>query len=358
MSNAIRSGLTLIELTIAATIFALVAGVAGQSLISGTNMTTEIGRSSAVTEDTNRILQRIAGQLRSADYNWIYDNSNQPVPTWIFKVCTGLGVDPDKPLDIGPVFNQTYTIAYDSINGTLTATLADVATGKVIRQEYATDLRIPDGFRVGQLGTDVLVKGNQLSLAVARYVRDGHGDVVKAADGQPRIFESSTTVFLRSTIYANTNLTTTATNSGTGTGTETGSETGSETETGNEEGSKDPTPPKVTLNDDTSTKTSKVKIEGVQTTVNDLIIVGSVVSGSQETGDVLKLGSFSVTWNKQSPYSSISVEKGWDPSTWSGKSTTLSSDQFKISGWVSGSITFTVSITSDAGVTTTLSRTY
>lgn len=348
MNTNIRAGLTLIELSIAAAIFAMIAGVAGQSLISGTSMSSEIGRSSILTEDTNRVLQRIAGQLRSADYNWIYLNQGT-VSTYTFKVCTGLGVSDTG--EIGPRFDHTYTIAYDSIQGTLTATLADQTTGSILNQEIAHDLRTPDGFRVGQLGTDVLVKGNQLQLTLARNARDNNGELVQFPAGTnsdgttkyaARVFESTTTIFLRSTIYANTNLTTTttSTNSGSGTSPTPDPETPI-TET--------PKPaPTVILGADTDATQTKVTNGKNPTYGNGLIIVGSVTAGS--TSDPINYDQFTWTPSKANDGVSckLSIKRGWVKSENANKS--LLENQFQISGWVIGSLSITVSVSTMSGI--------
>lgn len=339
-----RTGLTLIELSIAASIFAMIAGVAGQSLISGTSMSSEISRSSILTEDTNRVLQRIAGQLRSADYNWIYLNEG-PVSTYTFKVCTGLGVSDAG--EIGPRFDHTYTVAYDSINGTLTATLADQTTGSIISQEIAKDLRTPDGFRVGQLGTDVLVKGNQLQLALARHSRDQYGEIVTLQDGTPRVFESTTTIFLRSTIYANTNLTTTATATGTGTGTETETEPTAEAEK---------PAPIVVLGSDTDTQQKKIGTGKSAVYANSLIIVGSVAAAS--TSDPIDYNRFDYRPSKtvDGIECELSVKRGWIASE--NKDKKLLENQFQFTGWVIGSLTLTVSIPTMSGVEGIITQSY
>ncbi len=334
MNHTIRAGLTLIELSIAAAIFAMIAGVAGQSLISGTSMSSEISRSSILTEDTNRVLQRIAGQLRSADYNWIYLNEGT-VSTYTFKVCTGLGVSDTG--EIGPRFDQTYTVAYDSVNGTLTATLAEQTTGSILNQEIARDLRTPDGFRVGQLGTDVLVKGNQLQLALARYARDQHGNLVTVADGKPRVFESTTTIFLRSTIYANTNLTTTTTDIGSGTG---GTETTPETPV-------EKPAPTITLGADTDTQQKKIGTGKSAVYANSLIIVGSVTAASPS--DPVDYDKFDYRLSKEADgvNCQLSVKRGWVSSE--NRDKKLLENQFQFTGWVIGSLTITVAVPTMSG---------
>jgi prepilin-type N-terminal cleavage/methylation domain-containing protein len=336
MNHTIRAGLTLIELSIASAIFAMIAGVAGQSLISGTSMSSDISRSSILMEDTNRVLQRIAGQLRSADYNWIYLNEGT-VSTYTFKVCTGLGVSDTG--EIGPRFDQTYTVAYDSINGTLTATLADQTTGSILNQEIAQDLRTPDGFRVGQLGTDVLVKGNQLQLALARYARDQHGNIVTVADGTPRVFESTTTIFLRSTIYANTNLTTTTTDAG--------SDAGSSGTDSTPESPKEYPAPTIALGSDTDTQQKKVGTGQSAVYANSLIIVGSVTAASDS--DPINFDKFDYRLSKEADgvNCQLSVKRGWVSSE--NRDKKLLENQFQFTGWVIGSLTITVAIPTMSG---------
>lgn len=321
MIPSIRAGLTLVELSIAATIFAMIAGVAGQSLASGTRLSAEVSSSSTLTEDTNRVLQRIAGQLRSADYNWIYLNEGE-VSTYTFRVCTGLGTSDSG--EIGPRFDNTYTIAYDSIDGTLSATLVNQATGSILSQEIARDLRTPDGFRVGQLGTDVLVKGNQLQLAM---VRQAH-----LADGTELVREATTTVFLRSTIYANTNLTTTSIDL---------------TDETNEDLSDGDIAPMILLDSDTDTS-QKVIDRKLGIYANNLLIKGSVTMPAGGTS-AIDWNTFDLRSSKTVDGESCSLEvtRGWV--TAENRSGKLLSNEFVISGWVIGSLTITVAVESSTG---------
>lgn len=324
-----RAGLTLIELAIAAAIFATIAGIAGQSMISGTRMSAEISSSAQLADDTNRVLQRIAGQLRSADYNWIYLNEGE-VSTYTFSVCTGLGTDVGGK--IGPRFDNTYTIVFDSVKGTLKATLAEAASGRIISEEIASDLRAPDGFRIGQLGTDVLVKGNQLQLALARQVR--------LQDGTTVLREAATTIFLRSTIYANTNLTTTTTEVAAPAEEEAGGELA----------------PIVLLGLDTDSSQKTIdKKAGVY--ANNLLIKGTVsMPAGAEVG--INWESFALAASKESDgvSCSLALNRGWVKSeNPSGK---LQNNEFTITGWVVGSVTLTASATSAKGVEGTDTETY
>lgn len=329
MRNTIRAGLTLVELAIAVAIFGTVASIAGQSMISGTRMSEEVSVSARVTDDTNRVLQRIAGQLRSADYSWIYMNVGE-ISTYTFKVCTGLGVS--ETGEIGPQFDHTYTIAFDSANGVLTATLADQRTGLLLNQEIARDLRTPDGFRVNQLGTDVLVKGNQLQLAMARRGQLG--------DGTEVMREATTTIFLRSTIYANTNLTTSP-------------------------GSAPEPPPSdpdtaivpiVLLGSDTDT-TQKVIDRRSGIYANNLLIKGTVQMPSGTT-DVIDYNTFDLRMSKVTDgiEAYATLTRGWVAAENRGNK--LAANEFLIEGWVLGSMTISVAVSSTGGAEGTATKTY
>lgn len=346
MRNPIRAGLTLVEITIAMAIFGSIASIAGQSMISGTRMSEEISVASRVTDDTNRVLQRIAGQLRSADYSWIYMNEGE-VSTYTFKVCTGLGVSDTG--EIGPQFNQTYTIAFDSINGVLTATLADQTTGRLINQEIARNLRKPDGFRVNQLGTDVLVKGNQLQLAMARSGYLG--------DGTEVMREATTTIFLRSTIYANTNLTTTITSTVTlPVGTTPTTPTTTTTTTTPNTPTIVPVPPLILLGADTDT-TQKVIDKKLAIYGNNLLIKGTVQMPSG-TSDSINYNTFDLRLSKASNGvdCSATVVRGWIASE--NRAGKLAANEFLVEGWVQGSLTITVVLSSTGGAPGTATKTY
>lgn len=330
MRNTIRAGLTLVELAIAIAIFGTVASIAGQSMISGTRMSEEVSVSTRITDDTNRVLQRIAGQLRSADYSWIYMNVGE-VSTYTFKVCTGLGVSDTG--EIGPQFDHTYTIAFDSSNGVLTATLADQKTGRLLNQEIARDLRTPDGFRVNQLGTDVLVKGNQLQLAMARRGRLG--------DGTEVMREAATTIFLRSTIYANTNLTTT---------------TGSTPEPPASDPTNTAVAPVILLGSDTDT-TQKVLDRKAGIYANNLLIKGTVQMPSG-VSDTIAYNTFDLRLSKSTDgiEAYATVTRGWVASE--NKANKLAPNEFLVEGWVLGSMTITAVVSSTGGADGTATKSY
>lgn len=199
MGQASRAGLTLIEITIVLAICGTITGIAGQGLISGTRLTRERSMSAELGNDTSRVLQRLAGQLRSADQGWSYVNAGG-VSTYAFTLCTGLGMAAGG--GIGPQFDETCTLVFDGVAGVLTATRAERRTGRMLNQEIVRNLRTPDGFRLNQLGGDGLVKGDLLQLTMVRLGSLGDGTVVMR--------EAATTVFLRSSIYANSSLTVTS----------------------------------------------------------------------------------------------------------------------------------------------------
>lgn len=342
-THASISGMSLVEVAVASTLLTTVLGVASQGLISGTRMSEEIRVSAALSDDGNRVLQRIAGQLRSADYNWIYLNEGE-VSTYTFRVCTGLGTDAAG--EIGPVFGQAYTVAFDGEKGVLSATLVDVASGRVLNQELASGLRTGDGFRVTQLGTDVLVKGNQLQLSLAR--------VGSLTDGTEIEREAVTTVFLRSTIYANTNLTSTSVagpvlggTTGT-TGTATGG-AGTAGETGGTASA--PIRPTVILGADTDTSVNR------RTSANNLLIKGSVTlpAGSNAAID---WNTFDLRCSKEVDGISCSAElvRGWIASE--NRNGKLASNEFLIQGWVIGSLVITAEVATTSGHEGAATQTY
>lgn len=346
-ANINRAGMSLIELTMAVGIFGTVAAVAGQSMVSGVRLNQEVAESSQAIDDTNRVLQRIAGQLRSADYSWIYLNQDE-VSTYTFRVCTGLGVSSTG--EIGPQFDQTYTIAFDSKTGILTATLVDQKTGKVLGHEIARGLWNEGGFRIGQLGTDVLVKGNRLQLTMARPLLDVDGKIVYDSSSKAILREATTTIFLRSTIYANTNLTTTVTS------TTPTNPTNPTTPTNPTDPTKPSTgtTPVLTLGADTDVSTKSGSIKDV----NCLQIVGTVGMPNGAT-DTLNTNTFDARFSKASDgiEASLVINRGWIPGEVSNNSS-LKPNEFKISGWVKGSLTVTIAMSSAAGAVGTITKSY
>lgn len=359
-----RHGMTLLELMIALAIFAMMAAIAAQSLISGSRMSEEVAVASELTEDTHRILHGIADRLRSADYVWIRRNEGE-ISTYVFPICTGLQLSGDR---IGPRFDETYTLIHDRQAGTLAAVISG-PSGTGAQQQLATGLRVPDGFEIqsANTGHPELVRGNQVQLRLTRQARLTDGTLVERS--------AEATVFLRSTIAANTQLTHTpvpptgdSSNSppdpgaGDGTAPDPGSGTappdgGSSPGTEPPPSAPPPPPPQLVLGEDSDTSQRQVGTGKNKVMANNLLIKGSV---SQLAGGdtVIDWESFSLIADKPSNGSQAqyTVRRGWVPSENANKK--LTPDEFVIEGWVVGGITFTASVANTAGFTTTVSRSY
>lgn len=333
MTTSSRSALTLLETVIAMAVFALLMTMVTQSVTMGTQMQTSVTTHSDLTDRADRVLHKIAGHLRSADYNWIYLNEG-PISTYTFNICTGLTAT-------GPAFEQQYVLTYDSIQGTLQGLLIETASGKVIKEDVAIDVRRGDGFQVNQLGTDVLVKGNQLQLTVA---------LQRALPDQTVVTkEATTTVFLRSTIYANTNLTTTVTEQVI---------TPPEEPVDPDAEPVDPDAPAadkplVALGEDTDATNSKVKVNGEWVYPNHFIILGKVSMPSDSTDAI---GSYTVNVDKPSDGKEADYVFTKGPKTTGNPK--LADGEFTLTGWVQGSMTVTVEATSANGGVQTVTKTY
>jgi prepilin-type N-terminal cleavage/methylation domain-containing protein len=191
-----RSALSLIEVVIAIAIFGMLMSLVGQSLVMGVKLKDSVGTATTLDDEANRVLQKIAGYLRTADYNYIYIlNPTNGNVTCTFSLCTGLNRH-------GPIVNQKkLRVSYDKAARSLTSTLYDTSASATneslwtsLEQVVASNLAAENGFVVTQQGTDsTYVKGNRLTLTVslAETLRDGT-EVAKSA---------TTTLYLRSTIY-------------------------------------------------------------------------------------------------------------------------------------------------------------
>lgn len=324
-----RHAVTLLELSVTVAILGTVMTMVSQSISLGSSMHESVSAESDLTNRADRLVKQLAYQLRSADYNWI-TITNGTVSTYDFTLCTGLTVS-------GPVFNQGYSLAYDSAAGTLSATVTDKVTGQILQREVASGLRKPDaasgiepGFQLTQLGTALVVTGNQLQLSVALE------DTLR--DNQVITRSASSVIFLRSTMYANANL------------------TSSPTQT-----SPSPTPSPTPTSPSNSTAAAPIILIGSDTdnttgagNRNNLLIMSQVTMPSG-TSDTVKYSTFTLTTDKQTTdtpqKTSYTVNKGWETHT-------IDEDKFLLSGWVKGSLTLTVTVQSTGGKTTTATKTF
>lgn len=326
-----RSAMTLLEISASMAVFAVLMSLVGQGLVMGVQVNRQVSTESELANDADRVLQKIAGHLRSADYNWITINQGS-VSTYSFSICTGLSAT-------GPVFGHRYTLVHDSDAGILSATLIEAATGNILQEDIARGLRPDDGFRIGQLGTDVLVRGNQLQLSLAMQSQLPEGALITR--------DVTTTIYLRSTIYANTNLTTTPTEQ---TGSGDGSVVDENGENGDEGGAM------LSLGEDTDTTQHTIsRRDGIY--ANNLLIKGSIALPSGSS-DEIDFESFTLTASKASDgeNASYDVSRGWVHAE--NKNSKLARDEFLLDGWVKGSLTVTVSVATKNGAVTTVSKTY
>lgn len=228
-------GSTLIELMTAIGILATVMVITSQALSSGTNMREMVASHADSDDQANRLVQEITQDLRYADINRIYlDTDNSP--TWFssggtgdfysFKACTGFGSVS------GSVTSMSKLVKYDRgvvlhfrqdparpTHGILSRTVyrldASGATVGTIQAETTISDRIAwsflpagsdvprKGFEITQLfdGTTTVV-GNRLQVFAA--VRPSTEDLQVGAAESPNRTSISTTssaVFLRSTLF-------------------------------------------------------------------------------------------------------------------------------------------------------------
>jgi hypothetical protein len=334
-SRSIRCAATLLELCVGLAVLGTVTSMVCQGIAMGASMQDRVGLDSDLINRADRVAKQVAYQLRSADYNWITITVG-PVSTYQFTLCTGLNAN-------GPVFNQGYTLAYDSANGVLTATLTDLTTLKVLQQDVARGLRIPDpakgilpGFQLTQLGTDVVVTGNQLQLSVTLQDRLTSGEVVNRT--------ANSVIFLRSTMYANANLTRTVT-------AQTGGSGGA--------GAPGEAKPIISLGADTDKSTKQMTIDSNKITVNNLLIKGSIAMPTGTSASV-DYTTFALTTDKQPTdvpqKTDYTLSRGWVKGENPGNK--LLGNEFLISGWVDGSLTATITVKATNGQSATSTGTY
>jgi len=337
-----RSAVTLLEVTISLAILTTVTAMVTESISMGVSMHEHVGTKSDVVERANVVVKKIAYQLRSADYNWITITEG-PVATYQFTLCTGLSAE-------GPVFNQGYALSYDSAAGTLTATLTDNITKQVLQQDVAKGLRRPDpangiepGFQLTQLGTSVVVTGNQMQLAVAIEDTLVNGEVLSGS--------AQSVVFLRSTMYANANLTRTVTEV-------TVDPPVDPTEDPPVEDPPAPSPI-ILLGSDTDTTTKQIGTGPSKITVNNLLVKGTV-SMPTGTSATIDYSSFNLTTDKlttDTPQKvSYTVARGWIKAENPGNK--LSENEYVIYGWVAGSLAVTVTVSNTEGASSTVTANY
>ena len=318
-----RVGSSLLEMMIALAVLSTVTAVVTQSISMGVVMQEQVRTEADLVDQANVVVKKIAFQLRSADYNWITITSGT-VSTYQVTLCTGLSKD-------GPVFTQGFTLAYDTNAATLTATLTDLTTGKVLHQDVARGVRkanagagIAAGFQIGQLGTDEVVTGNQLQITLALEDTLHSGEVVTRS--------ATSIIFLRSTIYANVDLTTTATAL--------------------------PTPPVDTAAPIVSLGNDTNVIDQTSPSKNNLLIKGSL-SMPTGTSSTIYTPSFTLTADKPSSTANSSkayyvITRGWVPA----EKGSLQTNEFLLTGWVQGSLQLTATVSATNSQSTTTVKSY
>ena len=345
-----RHAISLVEVVIAVSIFGLMMSMVGQSLVMGVKLQDNVGTASTLDDEANRVLQKIAGYLRTADYNYIYIlNPTSGNVTCTFALCTGL----DRK---GPIIDQKkLRVVYDKAARSLTSTLYDTSASTSdeslwtsLEQVVATNLATTNGFVVTQQGTDsTYVKGNRLTLtvAMAETLRDGTS-VTKSA---------TTTLYLRSTIYfkdeqlsSATDTTTpvaAATPSGggnTGGGSTPSGATGGTTTTTNDVsttltvGDAADNAPRLTLGPDTDNS-----VHTASGGSNVIITVTSALKSTAQNGTSLQSLAVIATC----------------PNTNTLTVTPINSTQYRITGYATGGVTVSVTATSRKANTTYTSST-
>lgn len=232
----IRSlGSTLLELMTAIGILATVMVITSQALSSGTDMRDMVAAHADSDDQANRLVQEITQDLRYADINRIYlDTDNSP--TWFssggtgdfysFKACTGFNTVS------GSVTSMSRLVKYDRgvvlhfaqdparpTNGILSRTVYQLDASGATIGTIQPETRISDqlawsflpagsstprkGFEITQLfdGTTTVV-GNRLQVFAA--VRPSTDDSQVGSAESPKRTSISTTssaVFLRSTLF-------------------------------------------------------------------------------------------------------------------------------------------------------------
>lgn len=334
-----RTAATLLEITVSLAVLGTVSTMVTESISIGTSMQEHVGTESDLVDRANRVVKGIAYQLRSADYDWITITEGA-VSTYQFTLCTGLNSD-------GPVFNQGYTLSYDSVAGTLTSTLTDRINKTVLQQNVAKGLRRPNpgagiepGFQISQLGTAVVVTGNQLQLSISMEEPLTTGEVMTRT--------ATTMVFLRSTMYANANLTRTVT-----------PVTGGGAEEPPEDEGGAAAKPIVTMGDDTDKTTKQTGTGKDKVTLNNLLIKGALAmpTGTPATIDVTSFSLLADKLPTDVPQKAdYTVKRGWVKAENSGNK--LLENEFLLSGWVDGSLTVTVTVRATNGESTAVTRSY
>lgn len=350
-ANASRRALSLVEVIIATSIFGMMMSLVGQSLVMGVKLQDTVGTASTLDDEANRVLQKIAGYLRTADYNYIYilNPSNGNV-TCTFALCTGL----DRQ---GPVINQKkLRVFYDKAARTLTSTLYDTSASATdesqwttMEQVVATNLASTNGFVVAQQGTDTTyVKGNRLTLSVsmAETLRDGT-EVAKTA---------TTTLYLRSTIYfkdeqlASATDTTTPVAPTTGSTTTTTTTTGGTTTTTSTSGG-------TTTDDVTTTETTSASAANAPLLTLGPDTDNSVHSASGGSNVIINVSSSLKSTAQNGTSLQTLAVTATCPNTNTLTVSRISDTQYKITGYAIGAVTVGVTATSKKGNTTYTSST-
>jgi prepilin-type N-terminal cleavage/methylation domain-containing protein len=330
-----RQAFTLLEVMISLAIFSLMMSLVTQSLVSGVKLQETVTGTTDLDDESNRVIQKIAGYLRTADYNYIYvlDAGNGNV-TCTFALCTGIDRN-------GPVINQKkLRLLYNKAGKSLTATLYDTSASETnegtwvsLEQVVATDLAGTDGLKIEQLGLDTTyVRGNRLkiSMTVNQTLRDGS---VLAKT-------SSTTIYLRSTMYFHDTLLSSATD-----GSSNPLPIGQTTPT-------TPTTPSTTTNDVSTTQTV------VDTSVANKAVIAlgpdtdNSVNTTNSGSNLIVVINASLQANAQSGTSITNMTvTGYGGTGNALTVTNIGTNSYKVTGYTIGAATISVTVTSKKGNT-------
>ncbi|MFW5828686.1 MAG: PulJ/GspJ family protein [Planctomycetota bacterium] len=179
-----RKAFTLLEVTIATLILAVLLTAVAESLVSGHQLVESIGTRANATDAAHRVIHRLTREIQGADIDYVYYSDVGGAEQWSFQICTGFDSS-----DGSPIYDASRVLAYDADTGELTLTSTG-SSGTSIVMTLARDLAAFDiDPKSGNLLSD-----NFLTVSLTRRSHDRMLD-------QPIDVATERKVFLRSTNY-------------------------------------------------------------------------------------------------------------------------------------------------------------
>lgn len=337
MRNAV--GLTLLEITVAASLLGAVFVGVTQAMSSTIQAGDMLAAGSSRLADANAILHDVALELRAADRNFMYQTTGS-VTEFSYVVCTGFDAAGNSIYDRGEFGRR---LVYDREARTLTKVI--ISDSEADREITLSNQVADGGFAVTQMGEDMTIYGNRLLLSLTLADEDAEG----------RLQQSSAEryVFIRSYVFGSD-----------GDGGAAASTTAAETASGGtaptDPAATEPTPAQPTVPVDTSTTgettpppAEPAPAEPLPAVPEDLaepygpdIVWGNDQDASaagillviklKTAGTTLNTNSVSVTFTSTVP-SSLSVTYGWQSNSYG-----LASDEIRIAGTTAGSTAITI----------------